>query len=832
MKQLLTVVMSLFAVAAFGANMWTLEDQTSPWILPDDALTGGPSGNNMSNLKIGDNQAFNQNYSYEWSFADPKDITSVQLFFAGPSVAVNSISVLCEGAEEYVEVEGSARAQADIGASKYALFAADNGPFATRVIGLKVNIGSANYSHNNGQEILVCGHNSDGVFNWQAGFFDPEGYSRAADDLKAGFAMTGSDSWSNPRANFIDGNPSTVSYLSGGSTIPFAFETPKRIRRVCLHNASYDGGFDIEGIYVKYNGSDEFVRLPNTGLGYFNASANWCVEFNGEGFFARDVIGLQIKFGSCNNLWRFSVGEVEVDGADSFVSTLDADYLIADGKLNTTLTGVASGYPKSVYICTGEADGGKDVSRWDNVVKIGELADAETPVVDSRLVDFKFCRFYFQDADNDAWSEPFELVPEPTAELELAMHGSTALGYQVTLMFCGGTNETVKISAAIAPHGQTMPALTEIKSGVVVGESVSVSFDGLAPLTEYDYQVRIENGDGDFTDLTGSATTRNTTEWVKGTYSTSDWTLPANWISPCGGDFDVAKGPKALYNAKVTSGDDERVGVKDGTYSACFTDAKDIEKIVVFMSGDIKIQVVRVEVLYDGDEEFTVLPHSDIDYMEDGVNAARKLEFIKVGGGWVAENVKEIKITFGDCNPAHVGCSEICFIGQPHAGKIKWGIGMETDSTYAPSLDELSGLTISDSYKAVLTDHDLTTSAFNVNNTWGGATLIWEFEKAMDIRSVRLISATVDVYQGFKAEGVYVKYKGDDDYTYLEGSYLDKFNFGFGQFATFGASSGTGYFARNVVALQVKVSVWDWRVNLAEVECCGRESRGITIIFR
>lgn len=644
----------------------------------------------------------------------------------------------------------------------------------------------------------------------------------------------------------FDGDINTPGNTSNWYTHGLTFTTPKDITEVRVYPVGGTGvGYtrpNVADIRVKYWGADNVVSLSSTGYSFMDGDGltSDCIQMvftPADGFVAKRVSFIDVHFAGVGG--DMKIGEIEFLGLDSFVPEIHASYLIGQGRLNTSVTVKAQAYPVQTYFCYGETDGGEVLNAWDHVVEAGSATALDTPFEEHRTVDFKYCRYYFCDpsfevaSEGVAWSETFVLNEEPSADLALITHGATALGYQVTPTFCGGTNDNVKISAAITPHGQTMSELSEVKSGVVVGEAVSVVFDGLQPMAEYDYQIRIENGDGDFTDLTGSTTTRNTTEWVKGTYSTSDWTLPANWISPCGGDFDVQHGHRDLFNAKVTSGSDERIGVKDGTCQAWFTEAKDIEKIIVYMSGDIKIQVVRVEVLYDGDEEFTVLPHSGVDYMEDGVNAARKLEFVKVDGGLVAENVKEVKVIFGDCNPAHVGCSEICFIGQPHAGKIRWSVGKETDSSYAPSSDELGGLTIADNYKAVLTDHDLTTSAFKVSDVWGGTTLVWEFEKAMDIRSVRLVSATVDVYHGFKAEGVYVKYKGDADYTYLEGSYLDKFNFGFGQSATFGTSSGKGYFARGVEALQVKVSPWDWRVNLAEVECCGRESssKGMTILF-
>lgn len=676
------------------------------------------------------------------------------------------------------------------------------------------------------------------VAGWTVQNFDKANYGRPEN------ALSGTRS-KNVTKEMADGDISTYGGISQWYDYGMSFPTPKDITEVRIYPVGGgDAGNtrpDVARIRVKYWGDETIVDLDSTGFGFKEDDylTDDCIQMiftPASDFVAKRVSYIDVVFSGVKG--DFRVAEIEFLGSDSFVPEIQATYLIGNARLNTSVTVKARAYPALTSFCYGETDGGEELSAWDHVVEAGSATALEIPFEEHRTVDFKYCRYYFCDpsfevsSEGEAWSETFALNVEPAAELELATHGATELGYQVTPTFCGGTNENVKISAAIVPHGQTMPALTEIKSGVVVGEAVSVAFDGLQPMAEYDYQIRIENDDGDFTDLTGSVTTRYTTEWVKGTYSTSDWTLPANWISPCGGDFDVQHGPRALFNAKVTSGDDERVGVKNGTYQAWFTEAKDIEKIIVYMSGDIKIQVVRVAVQYDGDEEFTELPHSDIDYMEDGVNAARKLEFIKVGGGWVAENVKGIKVTFGDCNPAHVGCSEICFIGQPHSGKIKWSVGKETDSSYAPSSDELSGLTIADDYKAVLTDHNLTTSAFDVYDTWGGTTLTWEFGKAMDIRSVRLISTSVGIYPGFKAEGVYVKYKDDEDYTYLEGSYLDKFDFGVGQFATFGASSGTGYFARNVEALQVKVSVWDWRVNLAEVACCGRVSRGITIIFR
>lgn len=648
------------------------------------------------------------------------------------------------------------------------------------------------------------------------------------------------------QSGMFDGNINTSGRTSNWYTHGLTFTTPKDITEVRVYPVGGTGvGYtrpNVADIRVKYWGVDNVVSLSSTGYSFMDGDGltSDCIQMvfiPTDGFVAKRVSFIDVHFAGVGG--DQTIGEIEFLGSDSFVPEIHASYLIGQGRLHTSVTAKAQTYPVLMYFCYGSTDGGESLGAWDHVVEAGSATALGTPFEEHRTVDFKYCRYYFCDpsfevaSEGVAWSETFVLNEEPSADLALITHGATALGYQVTPTFCGGTNDNVKISAAITPHGQTMPALTEVKSGVVVGEVVSVAFDGLQPMTEYDYQIRIENGDGQYVDITGSVTTRYTTEWVKGIYTPSTWTLPENWLSPCGEGWDgIENNNNTLVNAKVPSGETERVDIGNKTFHASFTEPKDIDGISVFMAGNVGIQVARVSVKYVGDAEFTELPYSSVDYTEsaDGI---RKLEFQCVEGGWIAENVKEVTIEFGSCAPAHVGCAEICITGQIHGGDTKWIIGKETDSTYTPAADELGGLTIADNYKAVLTDHDLTTSAFNVYNTWSGATLIWEFEKAMDIRSVRLISATVDVYQGFKAEGVYVKYKGDDDYTYLEGSYLDKFNFGFGQFATFGASSGTGYFARNVVALKVKVSVWDWRVNLAEVECCGRESsmKGTTILF-
>ena len=156
------------------------------------------------------------------------------------------------------------------------------------------------------------------------------------------------------------------------------------------------------------------------------------------------------------------------------------------------------------YLKVFELEGGVEVLKhWyvpcteDGVVKICDLAD------DNQLWSLTETS---GGGANITGASPLD-VHEPLAKLALATHGWVTLGYQVTPVSCGGTAETVKILAAIAPHGQTMPALTEIKSGVVIDEVVSVEFNGLSPLSEYDYQIRIENGDGDYTDLIGSITT-------------------------------------------------------------------------------------------------------------------------------------------------------------------------------------------------------------------------------------------------------------------------------------------------------------------------------------
>ena len=639
----------------------------------------------------------------------------------------------------------------------------------------------------------------------------------------------------------FDGNINTSGKTSDWYDHGLNFTTPKDITEVRVYPVGgTSSGYtrpNVFAIRVKYWGDDTLVELKSTGYGFSDGDGltGDCIQMiftPTSDFVAKRVSHMDVRFSGVAG--DQNIGEIEFLGSDSFVPEIHATYLIGNARLNTSVTVKSQAYPVQTYFCYGEADGGDDLNAWDHVVEAGTATAGNVPFEEHRVVDFKYCRYYFCDpsfeveTEGVAWSETFVLNEEPSAELALITHGATTLGYQVTPTFCGGTNDIVKVSAAIALQGQPMPTLKEIKSGVSISEPVSIVFDALDPVTEYDYLVRVENADGNYVDLSGTTTTRYTTEWVKGTYTASTWTLPDNWLSPCG---DGRSGHDGLLNAKVSDGSDERYGLQDGTFHAVFTEAKDIDKITVLMNSSTAIEVKKVEVVYDGAVETNELPYSSIDYRE-GISGSRKLEFLAVDGGWVVENVKEITITFGYCNPNNVGGAEICFTGRPHGGNVKWSVGKLDVSTYSPSPDELEGLTMSEKYKGVLTDHDVTTDAFTVNLYYGGGDIIWEFEHAMDIRCVRLISSAADDYQGFGVKGAWVKYKGEADWTYLEGSYADKFFFGLGQFASLGTQDGKGYLARNVVAVKVVPFVWNWRWRAAEVECCGRPSAGLMLIVK
>lgn len=625
---------------------------------------------------------------------------------------------------------------------------------------------------------------------------------------------------------------------SPAATIGSGVEDFTPAYKLCFFQSYTMNGNDYAGFGNSFHGRFYYLKVFEL-EGGVEVLKHWYVPC------AEDGVVKVCDLADDNKLWPLTVissGGANITGASEVhlsMQEIHADYSIGEGKLNTSVTTKAQTYPVQTWFCCGATDGGYDPSAWDRVVEAGMSTAEDVPFEEHRVVDFKYCRYYFEDSSaadpsmSKVWSETFKLVDEPVADFALVTHGARKLGYQVTPTSCGGTNDYVKVSAAIAPHGQTMPELTEVKSGVVVGEAVAIDFGDLSPASEYDYQVRLENGEGKYVDISRSITTRSTREWSKGRYDMSTWTLPENWLSPCGDGWDVQNN-KGLVNAKVIGAEGgERVGLNDTVFHARFNAAKDIERIVVFMNSNTKIEVKKVEMLFDGDVEFMELPNSSVDYTEDTSDtSARKLEFFDVDGGLVAENVKEILVTFGKCEPNNVGGSEVCVIGSPHVGDVQWRVGFETDSTYAPSSDELPGVTLSDSYKANLTDHDLATTAIDIYQYWSGGDIVWEFDRPKEIRSLRFISATVSDYQGFCVKGVWVKYKGDEDYTYVEGSDLDKFFFGAGQYAALGTRSGKGYFARGVMAVKATLGVWDWRIRLAEVECCGKDRVGMSIIYR
>ena len=119
--------------------------------------------------------------------------------------------------------------------------------------------------------------------------------------------------------NWIDGDPTTLSYAGSSTEFLFNFDSPKDLRRVRIASSSTEN-FSLEGIYVKYKDAADYTRVAGSSLGYFENDmlSNYQTIFEGSGYFAKNVVSAYIKAKSCgSNNWRFPVGEVEIDGRTS-----------------------------------------------------------------------------------------------------------------------------------------------------------------------------------------------------------------------------------------------------------------------------------------------------------------------------------------------------------------------------------------------------------------------------------------------------------------------------------------------------------------------------------
>ena len=829
MKKLLFFAFAIAAgaVTSFGANTWTKESWSlSDWVIPNDALSGDPESHLLTNFGSDGSSGFG-GVTKTWVFAEPKDLSSVQILMNGNSYKVASVSVQYAGAEEFVELDGSALDfTKDTGGCTRMVFADSKLEyFAENVIGLKVVMTDVYPYWANAHEIFVIGKTRGSTNHWKIGTYSAGEWTPAADRLKG--VMNGADSWGDSAANLEDDDAATI-WWSTSSSLTWNFDAPKRIRRVRLCGGEGSGGgFKVSSVSVKYNGADEYVKLPGSSLDMVNVkTSRYDVELTAEnGVLASDVVSLKVNTVVYN--WRFAIGEAEVDGQDSFVSTLDADYLVAGGKLTTKLTGVASEYPMPVYICTGEVDGGKDVTQWDNVVKVGELADAETPLEDSRIVDFKFCRFYFPDVDNEAWSEPFELVLEPSATAQVTERRSTDAKIETVIDFCGGTNEVAAAYFAYAQKGEELPVYTLVEANVPTGKTVSVKVTGLTSLASYAYQVKIVNVDGGELVIPGEFDSRGDAYWEKGFYLASEWVNPEDRIQ-CGNGV--------LYDCKVAGITQDQIVKSLGSnsvVSCTWQEPKNIDYLELYQFGskDWRFEILRVEIQYAGDDAYVALSGTHLDFRES-VSSGLKLGVLRGSDGPLAENVKSIRFISGywNSNWAH-GIAELVIHGTTvgDSGKLKWYFGsLAAEETYEKEPDALEFKNGSGgAFEASLIDGNIKTGP---ENTYNGASYTLTFDEAKDVRQLRIFGRNGSQL-GFTP--IEVKYKGEDAFTPIVGTAMEWVGTSGNGYAILRGVNGKGFVAKNVVALKFKLTISLYTGWLSEIEVDGRKAlHGLMMIVK
>lgn len=801
---------------ALGANTWTRESWSSAWSFPDDVLTRADAQNNgFCDLALSGFGAGSADKT--WTFAEPKDISSVQILMAGNSYKVSEISVQYAGTEDFVTVDGSALDfSQDTGGNTRMVFAnSDSRYFVEDVVGLRIVLTDIYPHWANAQEILVTGKTRGVSHRWKVGTYAEGEWAPAADRLKG--LTNGADSWGAPAANLEDDDTASHWY-SSGQTLVWNFDAPKRIRRIRLAGADgAGGGFKVNSVSVRFQGSDDYVVIPGSTLDYFNTlSYRYSAEFSADdGLVASSVVSVKIAMSVLS--WRFAIGEAEIDGEDSFVSTLDADYLVENGRLNTKLKGVASAYPKQVFICSGEEDGGKDVTRWNDVRPVGELTDAETPFEDSRLVDFRFCRFFFPDIDNEAWSEPFELVLEPSATARVAERRSTDARIEAVIDFCGGTNEVAAVYLAYAPEGEALPAYALLEDAVQTGRVVSAVVTGLSSLSAYAYRVKVVNADGGEAVVAGGFETRGDAFWEKGEYKVSEWVRPVDRMyANCTAGGNVLDGDLSTYNAYMAS---------NSVITCTWNDPVDIDFVEALWIGGDAGEILRVEIRYEGDDAYHPLSGTHVNYRESV--SGRKMATLRGSGGALGSRVTGLKFVSGYWgNNWANGFAELIVHGKYSDSDLVWDLSRIAAEDYAPADDYLEG------YKegyAVVHDKNIATGQDRV---YSGETYVWNFDKPKDIRQMRfyLNSASVGFGQ------VQIKRKGDTDYTSIPGSALSIVEYsGSGPLcAILRTPTGLdGYIVRNVVSVKIAVNSSLYINTPLEVEVDGRDYvSGLKFIIR
>lgn len=823
MKSIFCFTFLIVASVTFGANHWTIESRGNP-VIPADALTGCKAVNNMCNLKVGDSYGVGSDSAFTWSFAEPKDITSVQIYTLANTYEVKSVSVKYPGSDEFVALDDSYRASASTGSSsEFSRFASDSGVLAAGVIGVKVQLGTVGIYWANSEEIVVTGHNSDGSPNWKCGYFASGTFERAEDDLKDGFAMTGNDGWSDPWANLIDGNPSSLCYPTPGANLSFAFATPKRLRRVRMACGS-GGGFSIDGIYVKYYGTDDYVKLPGSSMGHFTNGNNYLAEYGGEGYFAKNVIAMRVKILTCDSDWRFALGEVEVDGAEGFASALSAENEQAGDHLHSVITAHAEEYPVTVKMCYGDTDCGAVVSAWDHVVEVGVINSEDSPLEISPLINFRSCRYMFSDVDADAWTNPFDLVMDPsgTSSFEASRYAADLIA---NATWCGGTNAEIAVYYAYAEKGSPLPAYTLMSANAVVGTPVSVTVDGLSELTDYDYSIKFVSRDGFECVCPGSFATGGACIWEYGTYNQSTWTNPAGRLT---GEYSSFN----LYNLLPIR--DKGVGnINSNTTVTCtWAEPKDIERIELYSYGatNWKQEMCSVAFKYAGEDGYDE-PMSGSHYQYFADAAGMKMGTLRGTDGLLASNVIGVKFTGGYWANGHAaGIGELAFFGKTHESSVFWEYGTNTVEDFSVPADSLNAsekVTLSGfsnvEHDGVLGDK---TDRYN-EQTW-----TWTFSKPHNIRSVELWTKGGTARSAFRIASVHYKLPGDEEWRRISGSSLDLFTFGspMHHARLYGDSD---WVVKNAVALKLTLGLPSNAYSeVAEVLCTGSCPKGMVIVYR
>ena len=832
-----------------AACQWTMELwNTNSWTRPAAALAGGVAANDQD----GDISTCSDVYTstdFSWTFSQPMDLTSLTLYTmpgCGRETLAftNGVLVKYQGSSEFVKLANSERrCYAKLWDPQAIVFAGTNGTaFATNVVAIKLTPTQTPNGFTQMAETVLLGTASSGGGDdpgeddpefqpgWNVRNFDADDYERPAT------ALTGTRI-DNMSVNHCDGDITTSSGLSTWYTYGLEFSTPKDITEVRIYPVGDDETKysipNISELQVKYQGDDSYTELSGTGY-VFDSTKSWtnCIQMvlrplSGQ-YIAKRIIGIKVCFSGVTGGTSSNVAEFEFLGADAFIPSLTAAYEPGDNVLTATLTAVAK-YPTQVWFCSGNTDAGTaSTNAWDRVIPAFTATSGDS-VIDPRSVNFKYCRYCFEDADDGfIWSDGFIWTDEPAGTAEIGKCGSTLFKFNVSASWCGGTNSSVSVYTAAVAKGGEMPQPQLAASGIVRNGSVEVTIDGLTPETEYDWLVRLQNADGTSYDIIGTATTVTAGAiWFQDPYDYANWSVPSNWLP----GFTDSTG--SLCDGEVlrdTSSEAQRADINNKTNTWTFSSPKDIETLEILMNS-CTLEVLGVEVMYYGSSVWTALPNATLSYSDAAPGGTLRRGVFKIAdGGYFAENVSAIRVATGTCNPGHVGCCEMLVTGRDHAQVCHWEVGRYTAADYTASSDALSAMSVksnsgcsSDAYKTLFTNADITDSSLSVYEYYNGGDIYWEFDEPMNIRQLRIVGSTNGTYPNFGCDGVWVKYDGDDDYTLLEGSAFAAFNWSSSGSASYLKLTGetAKWFARGVTAVKARIVVYNWRVDISEVELAG-----------